>query len=91
MLLDKLVCSVGIVNAAVQKCLLTEPKLAFTKVVTITQVVELAEKGSRKLQSTHVRDFPKDIHKFPHLINSKKYSYKQEDVGKDRSTLENGN
>ena len=91
MLLDRLVCSVGITNVAVHKRLLTELKLAFTKVVTIAQAVELAEKDSRKLQSTPVRDFPEDIHKFSHLINSKKSSHKQEDVGKDRSTLENGN
>ena len=52
MLRDRLVC--GIANAAVQKRLLTEPELTFTKAVTIAQVVELAEKGSRELQS--VRD-----------------------------------
>ena len=52
MLRDRLVC--GIANAAVQKCLLTEPELTFTKAVTIAQAVELAEKGTRELQS--VRD-----------------------------------
>ena len=46
----------GIVNAAVQNHLLTEPKLTFTKAVTIAQVVELAEKGSRELQPTPVRN-----------------------------------
>ena len=76
MLLDRLVCNVGIANVAVQNCLLTKLKLAFTKVVTIVQAVELAEKDSRKLQSTPVRDFPEDIHKFSHLINSKKSSHK---------------
>ena len=60
MLHDRLVC--GIANAAVQKCLLTEPEVTFTKAVTIAQAVELAEKGTRELQS--VREPPKDIHKF---------------------------
>ena len=49
MLHDRLVC--GIANAAFQKCLLTEPKLIFTKAVTIAQAVELAERGSKELQS----------------------------------------
>ena len=47
LLCDRLVC--GIANATVQKCLLTEPELIFTKAVTIAQAVELAEKGSREL------------------------------------------
>ena len=70
MLRDRLVC--GITNAIVQKRLLTEHKLTFTKAVTITQAVELAEKGSKELQSSSGRDPPKDIHKFSHLPNSKK-------------------
>ena len=37
MLHDRLVC--GIANATVQKCLLTEPELTFTKAVTIAQAV----------------------------------------------------
>ena len=49
MLRDRLVC--GIASAAVQKRLLTESELTFTKAVTIAQAVELAEKGSRELQS----------------------------------------
>ena len=77
----------GIANAAVQKRLLSEPILTFTKAVTIAQTVKLAEKGSRELQS--VRDLPKDIHKFSHLTNSKKSSHKQDDVGKDKSLTEN--
>ena len=52
MLHDRLVC--GITNAAVQKCLLTEPELTFTIAVTIAWAMELVEKGSRALQS--VRD-----------------------------------
>ena len=67
--------------------MLTEPELTFTKAVTIAQAVELAEKGSRELQS--VRDPPKDIHKFSHLTNSKKSSHKQDDVGKDKSSTGN--
>ena len=81
MLRDRLVC--GIANATVQKRLLTEPELTFTKAVTIAQAVELAEKGSKELQSSG-RDPPKDIHKFSHLPNSKKSSQKHEDVGEDK-------
>ena len=47
MLHDRLVC--GTTNAAVQKHLFTEPKLTFTKAMTVAQAVELAEKGSREL------------------------------------------
>ena len=57
--LDEMLCDqlvYGIVNAAVQKHLLTEPELTFTKAVTIAQAVELTEKRSRELQSTPVRD-----------------------------------
>ena len=39
----------GITNPAVQKCLLTEPELTFTKAVTIAQAVEPAEKGSKEI------------------------------------------
>ena len=52
MLRDRLVCDIP--NAAVQKCLLTEPEQTFTKAVTIAPAVEFAEKGSREFQS--VRD-----------------------------------
>ena len=57
MLRDRLVC--GIANAAIQKCLLTEPELTFTKAVTIVQAVELTEKGTRELQSVrdHLKTF----------------------------------
>ena len=72
MLRDRLVC--GIANPAVQKRLLTEPELTFTKAVTIAQAVELAEKGSKEIQSLIVKDPPKDIHKFSHVTNSKNFS-----------------
>ena len=65
MLHDRLVC--GIANATVQKWLLTESELIFTKAVTIAQAVELAEKGSKELQLSSCRDPFKDIHKFSHL------------------------
>ena len=76
-----------IANAAVQKRLLTEPKLTFTKAATIAQPAELAEKGSRELQS--VWDPPKDIYKFSHLTNSKESLHKQEDVGSNKSSTGN--
>ena len=60
MLCDRLVC--GIVNATVQKCLLTESEVTFIEAVTITQAVELAQKGSRELQS--VRDLLKTFTSF---------------------------
>ena len=78
MLRDRLVC--GITNPAVQKHLLSEPELTFTKVVTITQVLELAEKGSKDLQSSTVKDLPKDIHKFSHVPNFKNSSQTRKDV-----------
>ena len=48
MLCDRLVC--GIANTAVEKRLLTGPKLTFTKAVTMAQAVEFTENGSRELQ-----------------------------------------
>ena len=54
MLHERLVC--GIANTTVQEWLLTEPKLTFTKAMTIAQAVELAEKGSKELQSLSGRD-----------------------------------
>ena len=76
MLRDRLVC--GITNPTVQKRLLTEPELTFTKAVTIAQGMELAEKGSKQIQSTG-KDLPKDIHKFSHATNSKNFQ-KHKDV-----------
>ena len=67
MLSNKLVC--GITNAAVLKCLLTEPKLTFTKAVIMAQAVELTEKAQEKFNQSGP---PKDIHEFSHLTNSKK-------------------
>ena len=63
MLHNRLVC--GIANATVQKRLLTEPELTFNKAVTIAQAVAL--------QSSPGKDPLKNIHKFSHLPNSKKY------------------
>ena len=68
------------------KRLLTGPKLAFAKAMTIAQAMELAEKSSRELQSSAITEPPKDLHKFAHLANSKKSSQKHEDVGKDKSS-----
>ena len=81
MLRDRLVC--GIANPAVQKRLLTKLELAFTKAVTIAQGVELAEKGSKEIQSTD-KDLPKDIHKFSHATNSKNSQKHKDVVAKDK-------
>ena len=62
------------------KSLLSEPELTLTKAVTITQALELAEKGSKDLQSSTVEDLPKDIHKFLHAPNSKNSSQTCKDV-----------
>ena len=62
MLRDRFVC--GIANPAVQKWLLSKLKLTFTKAVTIAQAAELADEGSKEIQSSTVRELPKDIHKF---------------------------
>ena len=70
MLRDRLVC--GIANPTVQKCLLAEPELTLTKAVIIAQAVELAERGSKKIQS--VKDPPKNIHKFSQVPTSKNSS-----------------
>ena len=64
------------------ECLLTKPKLTFTKAVTIAQAEELAEKGSKEIQST-CKDLPKDIHKFSNATNSRS-SQKHKDVPKDK-------
>ena len=54
-----------------------------TKALTITQALELAEKGSKDLQSLTVKDLPKDIHKFSHAPKSKKSSQTRKDVASD--------
>ena len=82
MLRDRFVC--GIANPTVQKRLLTETELTFTKAVTIAQGVELAEKGSKQIQSSAAKDLPNDIHKFSHVTNSKNFSQKHKDVIKDK-------
>ena len=58
MLHDRFVC--GIAHPAVQKRLLTESDLTFTKAVTVTQAVELAEKGAQQIQSS----VDKEVNKF---------------------------
>ena len=61
MLRDRFIC--GIVHSAVQKRLLTESDLTFTKAVTVAQAVELAEKDAQKIQSSVDKD-PREVHKF---------------------------
>ena len=61
MLRDRFVC--GIAHPAVQKQLLTESDLTFTKAVTVAQVVELAEKGAQQIQPSVDKE-PKEVHKF---------------------------
>ena len=82
MLRDQLMCD--ITNPAVQKRLLTKLKLTFTKAVTISQAVELAEQGSKEMQLT-TKNLPKDIHKFSHVTSSKNFLQRHRDVvAKDR-------
>ena len=50
MLRDRLVC--GITNSAVQKRLLAEKDLTLDKAVSLAQSVEIAEKGSKDLQTS---------------------------------------
>ena len=64
MLCDRFVC--GIAHPAVQKRLLTELDLTFTKAVTVAQAVELAEKGAQQIQSS----VDKEVHKFS-ITNAK--------------------
>ena len=82
MLRDRLVC--GIANRTVQKRLLAEPELTLTKAVTIAQAVELAERGSKEIQS--VKDSPKDIYKFSQVPTSKNSSGRPRDIVKDKSS-----
>ena len=82
MLRDRLVC--GIANPTVQKRLLAEPELTLTKAVTIAQAVELAERGSKEIQS--VKDPPKDIHRFSQVPTSKNSSGRPRDIVKDKSS-----
>ena len=49
MLHDRFICS--ITHPTVQKHLLTETELTFTKAVTVAQAVELADKGAQQIQS----------------------------------------
>ena len=49
MLRDRLVC--GITNSTVQKRLLAEKDLTLEKAVSLAQSVEIAEKGSKDLQT----------------------------------------
>ena len=61
MLRDRFVC--GIAHPTVQKRLLTETELTFTKAVTVAQAVELAEKGAQQIQSLDNK-VSKVVHKF---------------------------
>ena len=61
MLRDRFVC--GFAHPTVQKRLLTEPDLTFTKAVTVAQAVKLAEKRAQQIQSS-VDEEPKEVHKF---------------------------
>ena len=61
MLHYRFVC--GIAHPAVQKRLLTESDLTFTKAVIIAQAVELAEKDAQQIQSSIDKE-PKEVHKF---------------------------
>jgi len=56
--------------------LLAEPELTLTKAVTIAQAVELAEKGSKEIQSLSDKDPPKEINKFSHTTNARNSSQK---------------
>ena len=85
MLRDRLVC--GIAKATVEKCLFTEPKLTFTKAVTIVQVVKVAEKGSTELQS--VRDPLKTFISFTPNKFQEVFTHKQEGVCRDKSSTGN--
>ena len=58
---DRFIC--GIAHPTVQKCLLTETELTFTKAVTVAQAVELAEKGAQQIQSLDDKE-SQVVHKF---------------------------
>ena len=77
MLRDRFVC--GIANPVVQKRLVSEPDLAFTKAVSIAEAAELADKGSKEIRASP-GDLPENIHKFSHVTNSVNSSQKRIDV-----------
>ena len=82
MLRDRFVC--GIADSVVQKRLLSESDLTFTKAVSIAQAAELADKGSEEIRVSP-GDLPENIHKFSHVTNSVNSSQKHTDVvAKDR-------
>ena len=81
MLRDRFVC--GIADPAVQKHLLSETDLTFTKAVSIAQAAELAYKGSKEIRASP-GDLPENIHKFSYVTNSMNSSQKHTDVAKDR-------
>ena len=54
MLHDRFVCAIA--HPAVQKRLLTESDLTFTKAVTVAQAVKLAEKGAQQIQTSVDKD-----------------------------------
>ena len=82
MLCDRFVC--GIADLVVQKRLLSESNLTFTKAVSIAQAVKLADKGSKEIRASP-GDLPENIHKFSHMTNSVNSSQKHTDVvAKDR-------
>ena len=72
MLPDRLVYD--ITKLIVQKHLLAETEVRFTKAMTIAQAMELAEKGSKDLNCPLLQT-SKDIHKFLHATNSKNPSH----------------
>ena len=80
MLRDRVVC--GIADPAVQKRLLSETDLTFTKAVSIAQAAELTVKGSKEIRASS-GDLPENIHKFSHVTNSVNSSQKHTDVAKD--------
>ena len=61
MLCNRFIC--GIAHPLVQKWLLTESDLTFTKAVTIAQAVKLAEKGAQQIQSSVDKE-SKEVCKF---------------------------
>ena len=61
MLHNRFIC--GITHPTVQKHLLTETELTFTKTVTVAQAVELAEKGAQQIQLLDDKE-SKVVHKF---------------------------
>ena len=85
MLRDRFVC--GIAHPTVQKRLLTETELTFTKAVTVAQAVKLAEKDAQQIQPLDDKD-SKVVHKFSMTITKQGANRNKNSASKESQPME---